>query len=91
MASVRQVVKAPSGARRKKEASQSALARCIAGSFSQGDQLVATASIGIAIATDPEAPSETLLDGAKLAMGAVAAAGGNRWSFYSPTERGSKP
>lgn len=52
--------------------------------------MVATASIGIAIATDPEAPSETLLDGAKLAMGA-AAAGGNRWSFYSPTERGSKP
>jgi EAL domain-containing protein (putative c-di-GMP-specific phosphodiesterase class I)/GGDEF domain-containing protein len=51
------------------------------------DQVVLTASIGIALTADPATPPEALLDDAEVAMGVATAAGGNRWSFYCPAER----
>ena len=68
------------------------LAKRVAACFSEpfrieDDQVVLTASIGIALAIDPGADASALLEDADLAMASASTAGGNRRVFFSPAER----
>lgn len=81
------VAKASSG-RRAAGALAGRLSACLREAFEvEGESVVLSASVGVAVTSDPGASVEAVLDDAEFAAAAACAEGGNRHRFAGPTDR----